>query len=120
MAVKRPGFNNATGSRNQRVNRYAAANDNRADRRHKEVQGTTIGYDTAPTPDEITDSGNGLAIFSVDEEVESQGSTSNDGIDVVQTVAAGALGVDDAVTLEAAGASIIVSSRNNRVDSRLS
>ena len=94
MAVKKPGFSNAVGSRNRRVNRYAAAGDNREDRRHKEARGTTIGYDTVPTPDEITDSGNNLAQFAVDEVVESEGSTSNDGVDVVQTVAAGALGVD--------------------------
>ena len=36
------------------MNRYAAAGDNREDRRHKEARGTTIGYDTVPTPDEIT------------------------------------------------------------------
>lgn len=120
MAVKKPGFSNAVGSRNRRVNRYAAAGDNREDRRHKEVRGTTIGYDTVPAPDEITDSGNGLAGFEVDEVVNSQGSTSNDGDDIVQTVAAGALGVDDAVTLEAAGAAITLSSRNNRIESRLS
>ena len=119
MAVKKPGFSNAVGSRNRRVNRYAAAGDNREDRRHKEARGTTIGYDTVPTPDEITDSGNNLAQFAVDEVVESEGSTSNDGVDVVQTVAAGALGVDDAVTLEAASADIRLSSRNNKREYRL-
>ena len=120
MAVKKPGFNNGVGTRNTRVNRFTVTGGNREDRRHKSVAGTTIGYDTVPAPDEITDSGNGLAVFEVDEVVESQGSTSNDGVDIVQTVAAGALGVDDAVTLEAAGAAIILSSRNNRIESRLS
>lgn len=118
MATKKPGFNNAAGSRNRRVNRFLATGDNRTDRRHKEARGTTIGYDTVPTPDEITDSGNNLAQFEVDEVVESEGSTSNDGVDVVQTVAAGALGVDDAVTLEAASQDIRLRSRNNRRDSR--
>ena len=119
MAVKKPGFDNAVGSRNRRVGRYLAAGDTRADRRHKEVRGTTIGYDTVPAPDEITDSGNGLAGFEINERVDSQGSTSNDGVDVVQTVAAGALGVDDAVTLEAASAAVVLRSRNNRIESRL-
>ena len=36
-----------------------------------------------------------------------------------QTVAAGALGVDDAVTLEAASADIRLSSRNNKREYRL-
>lgn len=120
MAVKKPGFDNAVGIRNRRVNRYLATGDNIADRRHKDVRGTTIAYDTGPSPDEITDSGNGLAGFAVNEVVESQGSTSNDGVDIVQSVAAGALGVDDTVTAESAGAAIVLSSRNNRIESRLS
>jgi hypothetical protein len=117
--TKKPGFDNSVGNRNRRVNRFAG-NLNKMDRRHKEARGTTIGYDTVPTPDEITDSGNDLAKFAVDEVVESEGSTSNDGRDVVQTVAAGALGVDDAVTLEAASADIRVRSLNNQRDSRFS
>ncbi len=119
MAVKRPGFSNAVGERNRRVNRFAAAGDNREDRRHKQVEGTTIGFDTVPTPDEITDSASGLAGFEVDEVVESEGSTSNDGVDVVQSVAAGALGVDDALTLEVAGAQVTVRSRNNKQEYRI-
>jgi hypothetical protein len=117
-AVKKPGLDNSVGNRNRRVNRYVIGN--RMDRRHKEARGTTIGYDTVPTPDEITDSGNNLAQFAVDEVVESAGSTSNDGVDVVQSVAAGALGVDDALTLEAAGADVRLRSLNNRRDSRFS
>lgn len=119
MAVKKPGFSNAVGSRNRRVNRFAAAGDNREDRRHKQNEGTTIGFDTVPTPDEITDSANGLAQYAVDEVVESEGSTSNDGVDIVQSVAAGALGVDDALTLEAAGAQVTLRSRNNRREYRI-
>lgn len=115
--TKKPGFDNTAGNRNRRVNRFAG-NLNRTDRRHKEARGTTIGFDTVPAPDEITDSANGLALFAVDEVIETEGSTSNDGIDVVQTVAAGALGVDDALTLEVAGADVRVRSRNNRRDSR--
>ena len=120
MAVKKPGFDNAVGNRNRRVNRYAAAGDNREDRRHKQTAGTTIGHDDVPTPSEITDSGNGLAGYEVNEVVETEGSVSNDGVDVVQTVAAGALGVDDSLTTEAAGGAVTVRSRNNRIESRFS
>lgn len=119
MAVKKPGFDNSVGNRNRRVNRFALAGGNETDRRHKEARGTTIGFDTVPAPDEITDSANGLAGFEVDEVVETEGSTSNDGVDIVQTVAAGALGVDDALTLEAAGADVRLSSRNNRREYRI-
>ena len=115
--TKRPGFNNVSGSRNRRVNRYAG-NLNRMHRRHHEVNGITIGHNDVPTPSEITDSGNGLARFEVDEEVQTQGSTNNEGNDVVQTVAAGALGVDDAVTTEAAGAAVSIRSRNNLRDGK--
>ncbi len=118
MAVKAPGFDNAVGNRNRRVGRYLAAGDNRADRRHKVVAADTIAYTDTPTPDEITDSGDGLGIFQVNEVINSYGSTSNDGNDIVQTVAVGALGVDDAVTDEAASADIILTSLNNRVDRR--
>ena len=117
--TKKPGFDDSAGNRNRRVNRFAG-NLNRMDRRHKEARCTKNGYDTVPAPDEITDSGNNLAQFAVDEVVESEGSTSNDGVDVVQTVAAGALGVDDALTLEAAGADVRLRTRNNRRDSRFS
>ena len=115
--TKAPGFDNTTGNRNRRVNRYAG-NLNRTAQRHKEVNGTTIGHDDVPTPSEITDSGNGLAGFEVNEVVNSQGSTSNDGDDIVQTVAAGALGLDDAVTLEAASAAVVLTTRNNRRERR--
>ena len=120
MSVKAPGQNDNTGNRNRRVNRFAVSGGNRADRRHKVVEGTTIGYDAVPTPDEITDSGNGLAGFEVDENVSVQGSTSNDGDYTVQTVAAGALGVDQSVSTEVAGDQTALRSKNNRVDSRFS
>lgn len=118
MAVKNPGFDNAVGNRNRRVNRFLAAGNNNIDKRQKEVHGTTIGHDAVPTPDEITDSGNGLAGFEVDEVVQTQGSANNEGDDIVQTVAAGALGVDGAVTTEAAGAALSIRSRNNLRESR--
>lgn len=121
MAVKKPGFSNVAGSRNTRVNRYAAVGDNREDRRHKQIEGTTLGHNDVPTPSEITDSGSGLAVlgFQVDELIESEGTVSNDGLDIIQTIAAGALGVDAALTTEAAGGQVTVRSRNNRIESRL-
>lgn len=119
MAVKKPGFSNAVGSRNRRVNRFAQADGNREDRRHKEVSGVGIDYDTLPDPDEIGDTGNRLAQFEVDEVIESEGSTSNDGVDIVQSVAAANLGVDDALSAEAAGAQITVRSRNNKREYRI-
>lgn len=120
MAVKAPGYNDNTGNRNRRVNRYSVSGGNNQDRRHKAISGTTIGYDAVPTPDEITDSGNGLAVFEVDENVDVQGSTSNDDEYTVQTVAAGALGVDQSVTTEVAGDQTTLRSMNNRNDNRFS
>lgn len=118
MAVKNPGFDNAVGNRNRRVNRFLAAGDNRPDKRHKEVNGTTISQDDVPTPSEIKDSGNGLAGFEVNEVVQTQGSANNEGDDIVQTVAAGVLGVDDALTTESAGGAVSVRSRNNLREGR--
>lgn len=119
MATKKPGFDNALLSRNRRSNRYENSGaDNRADRRHKELNAITISFDAVPTPDELKDSGNGLAGFEVDEHVDTQGSATNDGEDVVQTVAAGVLGVDGTLTTEAAGAAMTVRSRNNLNPSR--
>ena len=119
--AKRPGFDNSVGNRNRRIGRYgsqAAGSGNRTSKRHKEINGTTIGHDDVPTPSEITDSGNGLAGFEVNEVVQTQGSANNEGDDIVQTVAAGALGVDDDVTTEAAGGAVSVRSRNNLREGR--
>ena len=120
MAVKKPGFDDAIGVRNRRVNRYLASGDNNSDLRHKTVGGTTIAFETGPSPDEITDSGNGLGGFSVNEHLVTEGSDNNDGVDTVQTVAAGALGVDAAVTAESASAAIVLRSLNNAHQSRYS
>lgn len=121
MAVKKPGFNDNTGSRNQRVNRFANSGDNRTARRHRQVRGTTIDFDTVPNPDEIGDSGNGLAGFSVDENINVEGSTSNDGDYTVQSVAAGALGVDQALPLtEVAGDDVRLRTLNNQRFGRFS
>lgn len=114
--AKRPGFDNSVGNRNRRINRFgsqAAGSGNRTSKRHKEVNGTTISQDDVPTPSEIKDSGNGLAGFEVNEVVQTQGSVNNEGDDIVQTVAAGVLGVDDDLTTESAGRAVSVRSRNN-------
>lgn len=118
MATKKPGFNNALLARNRRNNRYDASGDNQSDRRHKELNAITISFDSVPTPDELKDSANGLAGFEVDEHVQTQGSATNDGEDIVQTVAAGVLGVDGSLTTEAAGAAMTVRSQNNLRPSR--
>jgi len=114
--AKRPGFDNSVGNRNRRINRYgsqAIGSGNRTDKRHKEVNGTTIAHDIVPTPDEITDSGNGFGGFEVNEVVQTQGSVSNEGVDVVQSVTDGELGVDDALSAEVAGGQVSIRSRNN-------
>ncbi len=121
MAVKSPGFDNSVGNRNRRLGRYgsqAIGAGNRTDRRHKEVRAATIAYDVGPDPDEITDSGDALGGFEVNEVINSQGSTSNDGDDIVQSVAIGALGVDAELAAESAGAAIVLTSRNNMQETR--
>lgn len=116
--TKKPGFSDFKLSRNRRVNRFVFGN--RADVRHKLVEGTTIGFDTVPTPDEVTDSANGLGGFRFGEYIRVDGSTSNDGELSVQSVTAGALGVEQALTLEAAGAAVRLTSLNNEIVNRFS
>ena len=119
MAVKAPGFNDNPGSRNRRVNRFAVAGGTRADRRHKLTQGTGIDFNTTPKPDEIGDTGNDLGKFEVDENFNVAGSTSNDGDYTAQTVAAGTIGVDQALPLtEVAGDDVKITSLNNRIGGR--
>jgi len=67
------------------------------------VTGTTIGFGATNT---ITDSGNGLAVFAVNEIIEVRGSASNDGEYIVKESAAGSLTVAPGTVEEAAGASI--------------
>lgn len=117
MAVKAPGFDNSAGNRNRRVNRYAGTEGNRTDIRHKIADGVGLAF---AAPDQITDTGNDLGQFDVGEFVSAQGSTAQDGDYEVATVVAGQLDmVEQTITLEAAGPSIAINSRNNRVDSRL-
>jgi len=118
MAVKAPGFNDASGSRNRRVGRYSAATGNIMDRRHKQADDTTLAF---VSPDQVTDSNNNLAQFFVGEYVSAEGSTAQDGTYEVATVVAGQLDmVEQTITAEGAGPSIRIQSENNRVDSRFS
>ena len=118
MAVKNPGKDNASGSRNKRVNRFAVSDGNDPDIRHKVVAGTGIAFGA---PDLITDTGNGLGGFEVGEFIDVEGSVAQDGTYEVATVVAGQLDlVEQTITLEAAGPAITLTSRNNRVESRFS
>jgi hypothetical protein len=117
MAVKEPGFDNSAGSRNRRLNRYASADGNNADVRHKFLQGTGLAF---VSPDQVTDTGSELAQFEVGEFVRAEGSTAQDGEYEIATVVAGQLDmVEQTITAEGAGPSILITSLNNRVDSRL-
>lgn len=118
MAVKNPGFDNDAGSRNRRVNRFTGSEGNRADRRHKLADGVGLAF---AAPDQITDTEDDLGQFEVGEFVDAQGSTAQDGSYDVATVVVGQLDmVEQTITLEAAGPSIAINSRNNRIESRLS
>lgn len=118
MAVKRPGFDNSSGNRNRRVSRFAAADGNDSDLRHKIVDGITLAF---VSPDQITDTGNGLGVFEVGEFVTVQGSIAQDGTYEIATVVAGQLDmVEQTITAEAAGPSIAINSRNNRQEGKFS
>jgi len=122
MAVRKPGFDNSSGNRNRRVNRYTYglnSEPNREDRRHKLVgPATTIDF---TAPDLIGDSGSGLAGFEDAEIIEVVGSGSNDGEYEADAVAAGSIEtVEQTIVLEAAGASIRIESQNNEVVNRFS
>lgn len=67
------------------------------------LAGTTIGFGATNT---ITDSGNGLAIFGVNEVIEVRGSADNDGEYIVSASAAGSLTVTPGTSTESAGASV--------------
>jgi hypothetical protein len=116
MAVKKPGFNNTAGSRNRRTNRFVAGN--REARRHRELAADTLAF---VSPDQITDTADLLARFELAEVVEAYGSVAQDGPYEVATVVVGQLDmVEQTITAESAGADIILTSRNNRIESRLS
>jgi hypothetical protein len=69
---------------------------------------TTIGFTTATKT--IADSGNGLGYLKVGDQIQISGAAqgANNGIFTVQTVAAGSVTVAEAVTTEAAGASVTI------------
>jgi hypothetical protein len=72
---------------------------------------STIAFvDGGASPDTITDSANGLAVFSAGQTIVISGSTSNDGVYVITTAAAGTITLQsaDALTAESAGASITI------------
>ena len=122
MAVRKPGFDNSSGNRNRRVNRYTYSlnsEPNRADRRHKQVgPAITIGF---TNPDLIGDSGNGLGVFQDAEIIDLLGSTSNDGVYEADAVVAGQIEtVEQTILLEAAGDSVSIRSLNNEIVNRFS
>lgn len=67
---------------------------------------TTISFDAAT--DQIRDSANGFTIFQVGDIITVTGSDDNDGTYTILTVAVGALGVNAALTDEAAGDSVVI------------
>lgn len=69
----------------------------------------TIAFNEA-NPDTITDTANGLAVFSAGQTVVVSGSTSNDGVYVIATAAAGTLTLQtaDDLTAEALGDSVTI------------
>ena len=70
-------------------------------------------------PDTITDSANGFGDFEVGEHILVSGSTSNDGVYVIATVAAGTLTLQtaDELTAEALGESVTISAMTKPVPS---
>ena len=70
-----------------------------------QLRGTGIAF---AATNSITDSGNGLAVFSVGDSIRVEGSASNNGRFTVTSVAAGTLGVAETVVTEAAGNSILL------------
>ena len=127
MAVRNPGFDNSAGSRGRRVNRFAAAGDNDADKRHLQITGIAIGFSapdgivittatliTATTISftataTISDSDNGFGIFAIGDKILIAGSGAEDGVYTVATAAAGVLTVSEAgIATVVAGPSITI------------
>ena len=113
-AVKRPGFDNSSGNRNRRVNRYVEGNQ--SDIRHKQTRAITLAF---VSPDIVTDSDDDLAKFNVGEFVDAERSVAQDGTYEVATVVVGQLDmVEQTITAEGAGPDILIKSRNNRIESK--
>ena len=69
----------------------------------KRLVGTGIAFGNS---NDITDTGDGLAVFAVNDTIEVRGSADNDGEYIVSASAAGTLSVEPGITTESAGASI--------------
>jgi len=119
MAVKSPGFQDTVGNRNKRESRYGNSGaNNRTRKRHKFADGVGLAF---VSPDQITDTESDLAQFELAEFVQVHGSVAQDGNYEVATVVAGQLDmVEQTITAEIAGPSILINSRDNLIDSRLS
>lgn len=101
----------------QRVDRSASLNQSRRSqgRISRDLGGATVvGTGISFTgPDTIADSGNGLAAFGVNAQIEVRGSAANSRVFDVVTSAAGTLTVRPAlVTTESAGASITITRKD--------
>ncbi len=124
--AKAPGFDDVSGTlataprgRNRRINRYTAqavGGGNKTARRHRSVDGITIAF---VSPDQITDSGTDFLQFRVGEFVAAEKSVAQDGNYEVATVIANQLDmVEQTITAEIAGPSILIKSLDNKVDGR--
>jgi hypothetical protein len=112
--AKRPGFDNSSGNRNRRVNRYAG-NLNRTDIRHKFTRGITIAF---VSPDQITDTGNDLAKFVPGEFIDLQLSPEDGALEVDTAVAGQIDTIEQTIDAQAAGADYKIRSLNNQRDGK--
>ena len=117
--TKDPGHDSRAGERNRRVNRYlsgANGGGNHSSRRHRWSDGVGLAF---VAPDQITDTDNDLAQYNPIEYVDVQGSIAQDAVYQVDTRVAGQLDmIEQTITAEAAGPSILVRSLDNRRDGR--
>ena len=113
--VKRPGFDVRSGSRNRRTSRYGSqllSGGNRSLTRHRWVRGITLA---AVTPDQLTDTANGLAVFEAGDDIEVQLTASNDGVRRIDTVVAGQIDtINQNLVNEAAGGDVRIKTLANR------
>lgn len=112
MAKRKPGFAEASGSRNTRTSRFNATGDNDTDARHIELTAITLSF---TAPDLINDSGNDLVKFRAGSFITVEGSAAQDATYEIDTVAAGQIQtIEQTITTEGAGASMRIKSTNNR------
>ena len=67
--------------------------------------GTTVSFEATDT---IADSGDGFGIFAIGDMISLRGSTSNNGVFTVATVAAGAITVNETIVDEDAGDTVVI------------